>query len=430
MNPLYLIFTVFGGFSLDKKAIRQKLPFLAAVCIFIFLIVATRPPADGWNAGIRGVTYVLDGKSVTGWQEIGDARYYFGDNGILRTGWQQIDGEVYYLGTDGVMVTDWLQQDGKLYYLRNDGSLASGQQEIDGELYQFTVNGEFVTGMVETEGQIRIYNDHGFLHQGWIELNGARYYADENGIPLCGWQEIGGTRYYFHNSGAAASGWIEMNGFAYYFYTDGAAAQGKLTIDGKTHYFASNGQHLYLVNPWNPLPEDYTTELVSINSQYQIAATAFEDFMDMMTDCRAAGLEPMVCSAYRTMEYQEELYQNRIDRYVKSGYSEAEATRLAGYSVAVPGTSEHQLGLAVDIVDNDNWHLNETQANMPTQKWLMENSWRYGWILRYPNEKSQITGIIYEPWHYRYVGRPVAKEIYESGLCLEEYLEMLTNAVG
>lgn len=415
---------------MDKQTIRQKLPFLVAVCILIFLVIVTRPPADGWNAGIRGVTYVLDGKSVTGWQNIGDARYYFGDNGILRTGWQEIDGDTYYLGTDGVMVTDWLDHDGTRYYLRSDGRLARGQQEIDGDLYQFAADGQFITGIVEQDGQIYLYNDYGFLHQGWMEFEGTRYYADENGTPLRGWQEIGGIRYYFHDSGAAASGWVEMNGFTYYFYTDGAAAQGKLSVDGKTYCFASNGQHLYLVNPWNPLPEDYTVDLVSIGGEHRVAATAFEDFLDMMADCRAAGHVPMVCSSYRTQEYQEELYQNRIERYIKSGYSEEKATQLAGYSVAVPGTSEHQLGLAVDIVDNDNWHLDESQAEMPTQKWLMENSWRYGWILRYPNEKSRITGIIYEPWHYRYVGRTVAKEIFDSGLCLEEYLEMLTNSVG
>jgi D-alanyl-D-alanine carboxypeptidase len=139
---------------------------------------------------------------------------------------------------------------------------------------------------------------------------------------------------------------------------------------------------------------------------------------------------PVVCSSYRTQEYQEGLFQNRIDRYVKEGYSVEEATGLAGQSVAVPGTSEHQLGLALDIVDNRNWELDESQADMPTQQWLMENSWRYGWILRYPNEKSAITGIIYEPWHYRYVGKTIAKEIYDLGICLEEYLQMLTNSVG
>ena len=94
----------------------------------------------------------------------------------------------------------------------------------------------------------------------------------------------------------------------------------------------------------------------------------------------------------------------------------------AAKSVAIPGTSEHQLGLAVDLVDANYGYLNEYQAETPTQQWLMENSWQFGFILRYPVDKSEITGIIYEPWHYRYVGKENAKDIYESGLCLEEWL--------
>ncbi|MEE0202655.1 MAG: M15 family metallopeptidase [Muricomes sp.] len=90
--------------------------------------------------------------------------------------------------------------------------------------------------------------------------------------------------------------------------------------------------------------------------------------------------------------------------------------------MGVPGTSEHQLGLAVDIVDIENQILDEDQEKTAVQKWLMENSWRYGFILRYPNDKSDITGIIYEPWHYRYVGNEAAKEIYDLDVCLEEYL--------
>ena len=88
--------------------------------------------------------------------------------------------------------------------------------------------------------------------------------------------------------------------------------------------------------------------------------------------------------------------------------------------MAVPGTSEHQLGLAVDIVDVNQQVLEEEQEDTPTQQWLLANSWKYGFILRYPENKSSITGITYEPWHYRYVGRQAAQEIYSQGICLEE----------
>lgn len=133
----------------------------------------------------------------------------------------------------------------------------------------------------------------------------------------------------------------------------------------------------------------------------------------------------MICSAYRTTERQTKLFNNRIKRMMSKGYSRAAAEADTRTVVAVPGTSEHQLGLAVDIVDKKYQGLDERQEKTAVQKWLMKNSWKYGFILRYPTGKSDITGIIYEPWHYRYVGKKAAKEIYEQGVCLEEYLSAL-----
>ena len=104
------------------------------------------------------------------------------------------------------------------------------------------------------------------------------------------------------------------------------------------------------------------------------------------------------------------------------GYSYDEAYAEASKSVAIPGTSEHQLGLAVDIVDNSNWNLNTSQEKTKTQKWLMEHCWEYGFILRFPNGTTDITGIIYEPWHYRYVGVEISMELRDLGITLEEYL--------
>ena len=414
---------------MSKKTRQLMLVALTITCILIYLIVSLRPLPDGWMSDGNQARYILDGRPVTGWQSIEGNRYYFGDNGNMRTGWHDIDQARYYFSPDGRLRTGWLERDGNRYYLHEDGKMAEGWLELDGSQYYFGQNG-LTTGIMLLDGSAYLFNAQGHLSSGWVELDGNRYYGDEAGHPLFGWNDIDGIPHYFHESGVVASGWANLDGFAHYFYTDGVPAQGKITIDGKDHFFASNGQELVLVNPWHFVPEDYTVELVPIYETHQVAAIAYEDFLDMIEDCRAEGHEPMVCSSYRTHEYQEELYQNRIKRYVKAGYSEEKATELAGRSVAVPGTSEHQLGLALDIVDDDNWHLDETQADMPTQKWLMKNSWRYGWILRYPSEKSEHTGIIYEPWHYRYVGKTVAKEIYESGLCLEEYLQMLTNSVG
>jgi len=401
--------------------------FLTALLAYMLIFLL---PRDGWRVK-NGVTqYILDRKPVTGWQTIDGDRFYFREDGALCTGWQEIGEYVYYLGTDGCLKTGWQKIGGEQYYLGSDGVRVSGWQSIGAQRYHFEDDGSMTTGILIENGIAYLFNAQGQLSTGWVQLDGKNYYADENAHPLFGWVEIDGQKHYFDETGAAASGWVTLDGFAYYFYVDGSPARGSQTIDGKTHHFASNGQVLHLVNPWNPVPDDYTVELVPINETHQIAAVAYRDYLDMVTDCKEAGFDPAVCSSYRTQEYQEGLFRNRIDRYVKEGYSEEESAVLAGRSVAVPGTSEHQLGLALDIVDNKNWHLDESQAEMPTQIWLMENSWRYGWILRYPSEKSQITGIIYEPWHYRYVGKAVAKEIYDLGICLEEYLDMLTTSVG
>ena len=180
--------------------------------------------------------------------------------------------------------------------------------------------------------------------------------------------------------------------------------------------------NLILVNKWNLLPENHNPSLTQLKNGHAIDERAYPDLQNMMDDCRAAGLNPLICSSYRTMDKQKKLYKNKVDEHLAQGYSQESAESAAGELVAVPGTSEHQFGLALDIVDVANQVPDERQENTEVQKWLMKNSWKYGFILRYPTDKSDITGISYEPWHYRYVGKEAAKEIYEAGICLEEYL--------
>ena len=179
---------------------------------------------------------------------------------------------------------------------------------------------------------------------------------------------------------------------------------------------------LLLVNPWNPLPEDFQVELVSLKNGMKVDKRIYDDLNEMLSDCRKTGLEPIVCSAYRTQATQTRLFNNKIARLRAAGYSKESAQTEAARWVAVPGTSEHQTGLALDIVSGGYQLLDEQQADTAEQQWLMEHSWEYGFILRYPSDKCQLTGIGYEPWHYRYVGRETAAAIQESGLCLEEYL--------
>ena len=185
---------------------------------------------------------------------------------------------------------------------------------------------------------------------------------------------------------------------------------------------------LLLVNPWNDLPEDYAMELAVLSNGLKVDTRIYEDLEAMLSACRAAGLRPVVCSAYRTEATQVRLYNNKIARLRAAGWTGDALLTEAARWVAVPGTSEHQTGLALDIVSAGYQLLDDAQADTAEQQWLMEHCWEYGFILRYPEDKTEITGIGYEPWHYRYVGREAAAAIHGSGLCLEEYLAALTAA--
>lgn len=186
----------------------------------------------------------------------------------------------------------------------------------------------------------------------------------------------------------------------------------------------SQDWQLTLVNPTTPMEEGYEPPaLTQLRNGQSVDSRCYPDLQQMMDDCREAGYQPLICSSYRTQQRQEELFEEKVDSLLEEGYSSSEAQRVAGQNVALPGTSEHQLGLAVDIVDANQQVLEEDQEDTLTQQWLLANSWKYGFILRYPQGKSDITGITYEPWHYRYVGRQAAAEIYSQGICLEEYLQ-------
>lgn len=185
---------------------------------------------------------------------------------------------------------------------------------------------------------------------------------------------------------------------------------------------AREGKFLLLVNRYSILPEDFSVSLADIGRGHKVDERIYDDTEAMLRDMRAAGLSPVVCSSYRTEEKQQKLYEAEVGGYLAKGYSRAEAEAEAAGWVAAPGTSEHQTGLALDIVDESYQLLDRGQEATPVQRWLSENAYRYGFILRYPNGKSELTGVNYEPWHYRYVGKEAAREIYDSGVCLEEYL--------
>lgn len=176
--------------------------------------------------------------------------------------------------------------------------------------------------------------------------------------------------------------------------------------------------NLILVNFEYRLPRGYTVELTQLSNGEQVDSRMYPALQEMFDDMRADGVYPIVASGYRSEEEQQMLLEDKIQQYRDQGYSHKKAREAALLRVAEPGTSEHQLGLAVDI----NQEGTRSTAGQ-VYAWLEQHAWEYGFILRYPEEKSHITGITKEPWHYRYVGQPAAAEIYQRGITLEEYLD-------
>lgn len=172
-----------------------------------------------------------------------------------------------------------------------------------------------------------------------------------------------------------------------------------------------------VVNRWNEIPEDYSVTLTELENGQKVDSRIYPYLQEMFDAMRADGIYPIVREGYRTAEEQQAILDERIQRYMDEGYTRARAERTAKEWVAVPGTSEHQLGIAVDI------NADKTQSsNEAVYQWLANNAYSYGFILRYPQGKEDITGAEYEPWHYRFVGTEVALEMYQSQICLEEYL--------
>ena len=176
---------------------------------------------------------------------------------------------------------------------------------------------------------------------------------------------------------------------------------------------------LVLVNYENELPSDFNVELANIDRSRKFDARAINELKSMIKSMKEDGIENVwVQSSYRNVKYQEKIFNQKIDKYIEQGKTREEAEKLTLRTINKPGTSEHNLGLAVDFNYVD-YTFDETKGF----KWLMENAENYGFILRYPKEKEDITKIDYEPWHWRYVGKENAKKINELGMCLEEYIE-------
>lgn len=202
-----------------------------------------------------------------------------------------------------------------------------------------------------------------------------------------------------------------------------------------------NSWQMYLANPWNPVPDSWlnlttsSPELAKVNQQYRpnpavntqlyFDARAVDYLHAMIRAAEKDGVNLDVISAYRTNTFQTGNFERQVTsvKNANPGISDAEARKKAATVVALPGTSEHQLGLAVDFNS-----VEDSFRNTKAYKWLIENCTDYGFILRYDVDKQAKTGIIPEPWHYRFVGVKNAKLIEASGLCMEEFIEKYNKA--
>ena len=183
-----------------------------------------------------------------------------------------------------------------------------------------------------------------------------------------------------------------------------------------------------LVNKENPLPEDYEVELISLpDGRGKAAEEAYEPLCEMLHAGTEEGLQFLVCSSYRSKERQEELFDEDLKALLREGYTYAEAYEEVAKETMPPGCSEHSTGLAFDIVASDYQMLDKGQEKTDENKWLQKHCAEYGFILRYPKDKEDITHISYESWHFRYVGKEVAEYIMEEGITLEEYVGKLDN---
>ena len=185
----------------------------------------------------------------------------------------------------------------------------------------------------------------------------------------------------------------------------------------KTLYERNEQKNLILVNVENPLPEEYSVDLSEIAEGVMVADRIEEQLVKMIQDAEDDGVYLKIVSGYRTMEEQHQLYADEIQLFLDDGYTKMDAENMAKQWVAVPGTSEHQTGLAVDINA-----IEDKSKREEVYIWLAYHAQEYGFIRRYPPDKVDITGIANEPWHYRYVGKKAAIEMKNENKCLEEYI--------
>lgn len=180
-----------------------------------------------------------------------------------------------------------------------------------------------------------------------------------------------------------------------------------------------------LVNRDNPIPAGHQMNLQEIEGGFFVDVRIVDALHEMLTAMRAEGLSPLIVSAHRSHAVQTILFENNVERLEGEGWSREAAEQETARKIAIPGTSEHEIGLAVDFGTGQYRYASSCFGETPEGRWLAEHSARFGFILRYPRDTEHITGVIFEPWHFRYVGVEAARYITKNNLTLEEYTQLL-----
>jgi len=260
------------------------------------------------------------------------------------------------------------------------------------------------------------------------ELQTETIPADESTIELMRDEQFSGEEIFTEDSGERR----DLNDYESYTLSEILEERGiveEITEPDLTQMsegnltFSSDDWRLILINKQHPIPDDYEYVLGTLKGNMMCDERIIDDLVLMMQKAQAEGIELVTTSLHRDQAYQEMLFNRKIDAYMRRGLSYLEAYKRSAQTVTIPGTSEHQVGLAIDITSRDYTKLNAGFADTQAGQWLNDNSYKYGFILRYPLGKEYITSIEFEPWHFRYVGKEAAKIIKEEHLTLEEFVE-------
>ena len=403
-----------------RRRAKQVRLILVLSVILIALIGVAMFAFNGENAGWNtkgGVTRYLDdnGKPLTGWQQIEGNNYYFHTNGgAMATGWTTIDGAKYYFTDSGSLTTGWTTSDGGRYYLGDDGAMTTGWKVLDGKNYYFDQNGRAATGTLELDGKSYRFNEDGSVLTGWYDDATGRYFYNEDGTLATGWLQWEQKTYYLGETGAMTTGWLTLGEDKYYFLPSGRMAIGQVEVDGINRFFSSKGKEVLMCNPWNAIPDDFQLDMVDYEGfQFDRETKAYLE--QMFSDGRAQGAALEVNNSYRSIETQQYKWDKKVAERMAQGMTKEEAERITGQSLAIPGHSEHHTGMAMDI-----------NSGGGAYEWMAEHCWDYGFIVRYPDNHLDVTGIIYEPWHFRYVGLELSQEL-KGYCCIEHYFQQLTE---